>query len=241
LSIAGKIPVNPGRIEPAFLFNSGELLMKTPNWRVVTNRANAEHSTGPKTPEGKAVASRNATKHSLTSKQVVIPGEDPAEYETHRGDLVAALKPANALESELVEELAASSWRLKRAHRIETAVLAEIAAGSPDPDAAIAKSFLERPKELDRLVRYMTSIERAYWRVFDKLEAIQCARREQEYQAAIEESYRQSLKQSKQRPEQASGFVSQTPEDVAAGESIPRVLVAGAGQSLHPELTFTAA
>src|SRR5262245_58796594 len=100
--------------------------MKTPNWRVVTNRANAQHSTGPKTPEGRAASSRNATKHSLTSKQIVIPGEDPAEYDAHRADLVDAFKPANAVESELVDELAANSWRLKRAHRIETAVLAEI-------------------------------------------------------------------------------------------------------------------
>jgi hypothetical protein len=174
--------------------------MKTPNWRVVTNRANAQHSTGPKTPQGKAASSQNAAKHHLTSKQVVIPGEDPAAFDAHRADLIASLKPANAVESELVEELAANSWRLKRAHRIETAVLAEIVAGSPDPDAAIAKSFLERPKELDRLVRYMTSIERAYWRVFNKLETIQRERREQEHQAAIEQAYLESLRQSKKRP-----------------------------------------
>src|SRR5690242_6122332 len=127
--------------------------MKSRNWRVVTNRANAQGSTGPKTPEGKAVSSQNAGKHFLTAKQVVVPGEDPAEYDKHRADLISGFKPANALEADLVEELAANSWRLKRAHRIECAIFAEIAAGSPDPDAALAKSFLERPKELDRLVR----------------------------------------------------------------------------------------
>jgi hypothetical protein len=205
--------------------------MKTPNWRVVTNRANAQHSTGPKTPEGKAASSQNSARHHLTSKQVVIPGEDPAAFDAHRADLIASLKPANAIESELVEELAANSWRLKRAHRIETAVLAEIAAGSSDPDAAIAKSFLERPKELDRLVRYMTSIERAYWRVFNKLEAIQRARREQEHQAAIEQAYLESLKQSKQMPEPPLGFVSQftgnAPEvAVAMSQSLPPALAA---------------
>jgi hypothetical protein len=203
-----RIPANNGPIHPAFLFDPGELpKMKTPNWRVVTNRANAQHSTGPKTAEGKAASSQNAAKHHLTSKQVVIPGEDPAAFDAHRADLIASLKPANAVESELVEELVANSWRLKRAHRIETAVLAEIAAGSADPDAAIAKSFLERPKELDRLVRYMTSIERAYWRVFTKLEAIQRVRREQEQEADQE-----ALTQSKQTHEPAIGFVSQSTE-----------------------------
>ena len=108
--------------------------MKTPNWRVVTNRANAQHSTGPKTSGGKgnlvsecdqAFADLEAGSHSRRRS---------CRYDAHRADLVGALKPANAVESELVEELAANSWRLKRAHRVETAVLAEIAAGSPDPD-----------------------------------------------------------------------------------------------------------
>ena len=141
--------------------------MKKSTWRLVANRANAQHSTGPRTPEGKAVAARNSTKHGLSSKQVVIAGEDPAEYDAHRAELIAALKPAGAVESDLVEEIAANSWRLKRAHRFETAILNELAAGSPDADAAIAKAFLQQPKELDRLIRYMTSIERAYWRVFN--------------------------------------------------------------------------
>ena len=207
--------------------------MKTPNWRVITNRANAQHSTGPKSQEGKAVSSRNATKHSLTSKQVVIPGEDPAEYDAHRADLIGSLKPANAVEAELVEELAANSWRLKRAHRIETAILTEIAAGSPDPDLAIAKSFLERPKELDRLVRYMTSIERAYWRVFNKLEAIQRARREEEGPGAMDDSTLY-LNSSKQGCEPAVGFVSQSFENGAVADAASQVIASASGRSLEP-------
>jgi hypothetical protein len=200
--------------------------MKTPNWRVVTNRANAQHSTGPQTPEGKAASSQNAGKHFLTSKQVVIPGEDPAEYDAHRAGLLSSLQPANAVESDLVEELAANSWRLKRAHRFEAAVLREIAAGAPDPDLAIAKAFMERPKEIDRLVRYMTSVERAYWRAFNKLESIQRARREQEALAAVEEGYRASLEQSKQKAVPSDGFVSQSAETspalaAVAGRSLP--------------------
>lgn len=210
--------------------------MKTPNWRVVTNRANAQQSTGPKTQEGKAISSRNATRHSLTSKQVVIPGEDPAAYDAHRADLVAALKPANAIESELVEELAANSWRLKRAHRVEAAVLAEIAAGSPDPDIAIAKSFLERPKELDRLVRYMTSIERAYWRVFNKLEAVQRIRREEEGQAGVDLGCTAAVNQSRSMSYESVGFVSQSTENVPAATAAappPGVLAAEEGRSSH--------
>ena len=40
------------------------------------NRANALHSTGPKTPEGKAAVRLNAFRHGLLARDVVLPGED---------------------------------------------------------------------------------------------------------------------------------------------------------------------
>ena len=40
------------------------------------NQANALHSTGPKTPEGKAVVRFNAFRHGLLARDVVLPGED---------------------------------------------------------------------------------------------------------------------------------------------------------------------
>lgn len=43
--------------------------------------ARAARSTGPRTPEGKAVSSRNALKHGLTARQIVIKGESQAEFD----------------------------------------------------------------------------------------------------------------------------------------------------------------
>jgi hypothetical protein len=40
------------------------------------NRRNALLSTGPKTPEGKAIAALNALKHGLLSRDALLPGED---------------------------------------------------------------------------------------------------------------------------------------------------------------------
>src|SRR5260370_39968428 len=45
------------------------------------NRQNARKSTVPRSAEGKFRASRNAGKHGLTAESVVLPNEDPAEYE----------------------------------------------------------------------------------------------------------------------------------------------------------------
>jgi hypothetical protein len=46
--------------------------------RMAANRRNAQKSTGPKTPEGKAVVRLNAMKHGLLSREVLLPDEDEA-------------------------------------------------------------------------------------------------------------------------------------------------------------------
>ena len=40
-----------------------------------------QHSTGPKSEEGKAISSQNARTHGCTSTQLLLPHEDPAEWE----------------------------------------------------------------------------------------------------------------------------------------------------------------
>ena len=52
--------------------------------QIEANRQNAKKSKGPITESGKSVAKLNAVKHGLSSKNVVIPGEDPEEFEELR-------------------------------------------------------------------------------------------------------------------------------------------------------------
>ena len=90
--------------------------------QIQANRKNAKLSTGPKTDEGKQRCAQNALKHGLRSQHPVIPGEDPAEYQHKLDQLRADIKPMNALEDDLVEQIADTSWRLKRLSRIEAAI-----------------------------------------------------------------------------------------------------------------------
>ena len=69
----------------------------TPRKRAA-NRANAAKSTGPRTPEGKRQASRNAVIHGLFCRSVLLPGEDAAELQRLRRGIMGRLRPRDALE-----------------------------------------------------------------------------------------------------------------------------------------------
>jgi hypothetical protein len=84
------------------------------------NRKNAEKSTGPKTPEGKATASQNAVKHGFFAKNDVISGEDLALYEAHRQNIYDEFVPLTPTESVLTQRIASLTWRLMRADRLQT-------------------------------------------------------------------------------------------------------------------------
>ncbi len=76
--------------------------------KVEANRRNAQKSTRPKTPEGKAAVRLNAAKHGLLSREAVLPGEDEAAFAGLGERLSAELQPVGELEGLLVERIAAA-------------------------------------------------------------------------------------------------------------------------------------
>jgi hypothetical protein len=85
--------------------------------QIQANRANAQQSTGPRTPEGKEKAAQNALKHGLFTRETVIRGEDEGEFAEYRENLLNQLIPGTPLEETLAERVVDLSWRLKRAAR----------------------------------------------------------------------------------------------------------------------------
>ena len=88
------------------------------------NIQNAQLSTGPVTQEGKAVAARNAVKHGIFAKDLVINAgdgqEDALEYHELLTELKSDLAPVGRMEMMLVEKIAVNYWRLRRLVRYET-------------------------------------------------------------------------------------------------------------------------
>src|SRR5215212_1612403 len=90
--------------------------------QIQANRRNALKSTGPKTPEGKALARLNATKHGLLSQAVLLPGEDEDALKELAERLRAELQPVGEMESLLVERIIDAVWRLRRLSRVEAGI-----------------------------------------------------------------------------------------------------------------------
>jgi hypothetical protein len=87
------------------------------------NQRNSQHSTGPRTQEGKTAVKLNALKHGLTAETHCLPWEDPEEYEMLHQDYIKHYQPVGREETELVERIASLRWRLKRGFAFETALI----------------------------------------------------------------------------------------------------------------------
>ena len=93
--------------------------------QIKANRRNARKSTGPKSEAGKAASSANALSHGLTATgTVVLPEEEPEDFERLRQGVVADLAPAGALQAALAQRIAGLLWRLDRVARLEAELFA---------------------------------------------------------------------------------------------------------------------
>jgi hypothetical protein len=163
--------------------------------QIEANRINAQKSTGPRTPEGKAVVSHNAITHGLLARAGVIPGEEKREFEAHREGLLQQLRPGAPLEEVLAERIVDLSWRLRRAARDQDVAYAalyqkylEDQPDPPEPDAghaALGRMIVEDfcgDAVLERLQRYERRIESGFYKALKELR--QAAQQRQE--AALE-------------------------------------------------------
>ena len=150
--------------------------MSTPA-QIEANQANAQSSTGPRTPEGKAASATNAIKHGFFSKHAVLLNEEEhRQFESLRNSYVYAFNPANIVEVALLDQLVLAAWNIERANRLE----AELAnAEGLDPLLSETNS-----KTLDRIYAFRTRAERTFHKCHKELRAINAPTRPQSKPAA---------------------------------------------------------
>jgi len=125
--------------------------------QINANRANAQKSTGPKTPEGKAKSSLNRVSHGFNSATLFLSGEDRAEFDALLADLTGEFCPDTPSEQILVEKMAHNQWNSLRALRLQSTVL----------NASVPNCYIH--PDLGLLIRYQTAADRAYHKAHAEL------------------------------------------------------------------------
>jgi len=145
--------------------------------QALASRENGARSRGPVTPAGKARASRNALRHGLRARAVVLlDDEDAAAFEALEQALHAELAPRGRLQHELVGRIVHAAWRARRADRMESALFArqldaDGAAGGDLGTALIRDGY--GPRMIDTLLRYRGSVHAELFRALGALRVLQ--------------------------------------------------------------------
>src|SRR5438132_6773894 len=87
--------------------------------QIEANRRNAQLSTGPVTPEGKAVVSQNAFQHGLRSSKVIWAGEEETLLNAIRDGLIAEWQPQTHTEWFFIERMALATLKLNCLEELE--------------------------------------------------------------------------------------------------------------------------
>ena len=164
--------------------------------QINANRANSQHSTGPKTEAGKAISSHNAVKSALTGRTVLIPTDDVPRYEKLTKEMTDFHKPADYMEGLLVQSLIDTDWRLQRIPSLESALYSlgeRDLAGTPfmDSETMIMEIEIRHERQFRNLRLQETRLRRMYREDLARLEAMQAARKdaaEAAAEAATEET-----------------------------------------------------
>ena len=103
--------------------------------QLAANREDAQKSTGPKTPEGKAQVHRNALKTGHTGRTVCLPMDDAVLYQDLMAKYSRFYRPVGP-EEELVQSIVDIRWRLDRIPGLLMALLnkGRIELSQDDPD-----------------------------------------------------------------------------------------------------------
>jgi hypothetical protein len=140
--------------------------------QLIANRANAQKSTGPRTPEGKAVASQNARRLGLYVADTTLIQENPEEFAEILAGYYADFSPHGGLEVELVKQLALATLKQHRYARIEGGLLSRELPQGVRHDAAksIADAYLQNEPNWTGLLRAQAQAERSFYRAYNALE-----------------------------------------------------------------------
>jgi hypothetical protein len=162
--------------------------------RAARNRANAQHSTGPKTETGKQKSSFNAIKHNLTGQSLILQPDEFDAYDRLTKALREELEPKTEMERQTVQKIIDTNFRLNRIAGLENNMLnfglwenqKETQSGERlDVMKAQTLAWMERAKSFDLLGRYESRLAKQLLAFTRELERLQSDRRDRERSEAL--------------------------------------------------------
>ena len=191
------------------------------------------HSTGPKTPEGKSRCRLNAYRHGLTGHLCVFTPEEQQAYEHHCKITLDYLAPVGAFELDCAQSIADDRWRLKRARSIEASTFAlgmsehstAETAGHPEMDNALAqaRTWRQDVHNLKLLTVYTQRIQRACEKNTAELKAIQAERKEIAKESMRQAKLLYQLAQAEGKPYRPEAYFITAPEVRESVFSAPEI------------------
>ena len=169
--------------------------------QIAANRENAKHSTGPRTPEGKAITRLNAKRDGLTGQVTTLSDEDRPVFEKLTSELIADLAPKTVMERSLASSIAWDTWRLNHLRAVEMNMYAlGSQKNNGDPDVILtctnpqfehamanARTFTEEASRFAFMSIYEQRMNRSLNKNLATLRQLQAERRQQEAQTRTEE------------------------------------------------------
>ena len=133
------------------------------------NCKNAQQSSGPVTPEGKAAVRLNALTHGLRARTMILSNEKAEEYDYLWCQLVTEWQPETPTERLYLETAATSQWLLARVARSERTIY-----------ELFNVEFDEKYyRQLALVVKQRTQLERSFRTALQDLKTAQKERRAQ--------------------------------------------------------------
>jgi hypothetical protein len=131
-----------------------------------------KRATGPRTAKGKAISSKNSTKHGCCSNKLILPGESQEEYDQLLRGWLDDYEPSTHEAMCLVREACAGQWFLIRNRGRYNEAEQRLCEEQPD-----ALDWTDEQHQLiERFRRYMTQAERQFNRAFSMLEQLRRSR-----------------------------------------------------------------
>ena len=149
-------------------------------------RRNGAKAAGTKSPAGIQQSAKNATKHGLLAKTLVLANESQAKFDELLQSYVDRFQPKDQVEMGFVNEMVAARWRQQRLWTIQTSAIdLEMYRMQPKLEETMLEcseatrisiaftAMANQEKALELLMRYETSYSRMHDRAMKSLQSLQ--------------------------------------------------------------------